>query len=73
MKVPLYDIFSGISNRDAVWVECVEGLGQACERMKQLGEEKPGPYFVFSQSAHQILASMDSTPVSMPEKKSDVA
>jgi|SRR5215469_9946907 len=47
MRVPTFHIFSGFRDKDALWLESVEGLGAANERMKQLGAEDPGPYFVF--------------------------
>ena len=48
MRVPTVHIFSGFRDKDALWLDSVEGLGAADERMKQLAAEKPGPYFIFS-------------------------
>ena len=61
MGIPKYEIFSGHNYRDAHWVESVEGMGAASNRMKQLAVEMPGPYFVFSTQARNILASIDTT------------
>jgi hypothetical protein len=61
MNVPLYDIFSGHSYKDAVWLEVVKGLGSAANRMKQLAEQTPGPYFVFCVKARAVLASIDTS------------
>ena len=47
MSVPEYDLFSGIFDKNAMWLEAVEGLGNAFERMKDLASEAPGSYFVF--------------------------
>ena len=47
--LPTFDIFRGhYQDKDATWVDAVEGLGKARERMKQIATEKPGAYFVFS-------------------------
>jgi hypothetical protein len=63
MKLPTFEIFSGrFGDPDAVWIEVVEGLGQACVRMKAIAAEKPGPYFVFHLASRQVLASTDTTP-----------
>jgi hypothetical protein len=48
-------------------LEALEGLGAACERMRQLAEQTPGPYFVFSIESKAILATEDTT--LMKEKK----
>jgi hypothetical protein len=41
--------------------------GAARERMRQLAEQTPGPYFVFSIESKAILAAEDTT--LMKEKK----
>jgi hypothetical protein len=60
-NVPRYDIFSGRRERDAVWIELVEGLGSANARLKQLAAERRGPYFVFSTETGTVVASIDTT------------
>jgi hypothetical protein len=54
MKIPQYDIFCGQTDKDALWLEAVEGLG-----MQALATQTPGAYFVFCQRTHEILASID--------------
>lgn len=62
MYVPKFDIFRGRSpETDVLWVECVEGLGAAVDRMKTLAARDPGPYFVFQVVGHQVLASIDTS------------
>ena len=61
MGIPKYDIFEGHNYRDAHWLEAVEGMGAASDRMKQLAAESPGPYFLFSSQARNVLASIDTT------------
>jgi len=74
MKIPSFDIFSGLPNsKDAVWLETVEGLGDACARMRALADLKPGPYFVFFAYSRAILASIDTTPEAGSKKNSQVA
>ncbi|HKN25061.1 MAG TPA: hypothetical protein VJX72_09460 [Candidatus Acidoferrum sp.] len=68
MKVPQYDIFSGTLDRDALWLEAVEGLGAACERMKERAKESPGAYFVFCSTSRAVLAS---TNTSVPAENQD--
>jgi len=48
MRVPTFHVFSGFRDKDPLWLDSVEGLGTANERMEQLAAEKPGPYFIFS-------------------------
>jgi hypothetical protein len=73
MKLPTFDIFSGhYGEKDAMWIEAVEGLANASGRMHVLAAAAPGPYFVFHAVSRQILDSVDTT--SGAEKsKPDVA
>ena len=57
MKEPTFEVFSGGPDRDAVWLESVEGFSNARERMEQIAEQKPGQYFVFSRQQDAILVS----------------
>lgn len=69
--VPTYEIFRGRHGENNVrWIEPVEGLGPANERMKELAAKQPGPYFVFSVVSHSVVASLDTTP-DMKHAKSD--
>lgn len=56
LKVPVFDIFAGMVDKDAVWVETVGGLSSARERMEIISKQNPGHYFVFSRTDHSILA-----------------
>jgi hypothetical protein len=54
--------FGPISVQKGFWVEVVDGLGCAFERIKELAAEKPAHYFVKSLNTHKVLASsVDST------------
>jgi hypothetical protein len=63
MKVPKYEIFFGHNYENAVWLEVVEGLGCAVERMKERATKTPGPYFVFCAQSHAVLLYIDTTSI----------
>jgi hypothetical protein len=60
MDGPVFDIFRGPSDQNAVWVEAVVGLSQARKRMEEIAAAKPGEYFIFGSSSHSILARIDT-------------
>ena len=61
MFIPTYDIFKGIYGAAGVkWVEGVEGLSAASERMREFAAHSPGPYFIYDASSHLIVASIDT-------------
>jgi len=60
-KEPIFDIFRGTPfNKDAVWVEAIEGLAAARNRMEEIAGKIPGSYFVFSVHSHNVLARIDT-------------
>jgi hypothetical protein len=60
--VSKFSVFSGcFGDDDAVWLESVDGLEAACNRMKEIAGERPGKYFVFSSSAKKAVESIDTT------------
>jgi len=59
--VPTYDIFAGrFGFTEVLWLESVEGLGNANERMNAIAVQKPGSYFVFCTRTHQKMAAIDT-------------
>ena len=60
MKEPLFDLFSGASEKDAVWRETVEGLSNARRRLEQMAANVPGAYFLYSPLSRSILAKIDT-------------
>jgi hypothetical protein len=60
MKVPRFDIFFG-TDKNAQWIEVVEGLDAASRRMEFRAAKFPGKYFVFNCSEHTIADSIDTT------------
>src|SRR5215472_6514512 len=75
LKVPLFSVFSGVPDKNAVWIETVAGLSNARERMEAIAAEKPGQYFVFSPRDHTILAKIETQkkPEQQLDSKSGVA
>ena len=55
-----FEIFSGAPQDYGLWVEAVEGLSSAHQRMGQIAAEKPGEYFLFSNSDQSILTRVDT-------------
>jgi hypothetical protein len=55
-----FDIFSGAPEENGLWVEAIEGLSSAHQRMGQIAAEKPGRYFLFSTADQSILTRVDT-------------
>ena len=66
MKNPTFGIFRGFLINGGHWVESIDGLGAAAQRMFQLSVIRPGPYFVFDNKQHKVLASTDTSPKHKP-------
>ena len=60
VKASVFDIFSGVADKNAVWVETVAGLSNARARMEAIAAQSPGQYFVFSRRNHTILAKTET-------------
>lgn len=60
MSEPIFDIFQGSSDKDAIWLEAVPGLANARQRMEEIAKGAPGQYFVFAPQSHSILARIDT-------------
>ena len=61
MNTPTYDIFSGRFGPGACWIEAVDGLEAAVEKMKARANKAPGSYFVFSLQSNEVVATVDTT------------
>jgi len=44
-----------------MWREAVDGLGAACDGMKERAQRSLGPYFVFCQNTQSICVSIDTS------------
>ena len=65
-----FDVFRGqYLDKDAVWIEAVEGLGAARGRMQQIASEEPGLYFLFTAHNRQVLAVLDTRKSASPNEK----
>jgi hypothetical protein len=58
----MFDIFSGrFRQKDAIWIDSVEGLAEACQAMLRAAAEKPVPHFVLSSHGCVAVDSLDTT------------
>jgi hypothetical protein len=60
-SVPPYDIFRGHPKKDPMWVEALDRLTAANDRMVEYSRQNPGPYFIFCHSTRAVLASIDTS------------
>jgi hypothetical protein len=58
-----FDIFLGSGERDALWLESVEGLDAATQRMHEIAAMRPGMYFVLSLPDRFVVAKTDTRPL----------
>jgi hypothetical protein len=56
-----FDIFSGRVDKSAIWVETVDGFGNAYELMTKLAAREPGRYFIISRDSHVIRGSINTS------------
>jgi hypothetical protein len=56
MKEPAFDIFSCTSDRDALWLECVDGFSEARQRMERIAAAIPGAYFLYDPASRSVTA-----------------
>src|SRR5215469_3630962 len=68
VALPTFDIFSGNHDKNAQWIEAVEGLANANRRMQELAAEKPGKYFIFYSGTRTVVATTET--FAKPEKPS---
>lgn len=65
-----FDIFRGLPDRNAVWVETVEGLSDARGRMEEIAITTSGTYFLFSRIDHSILGYAEGAAIDKPQADS---
>jgi hypothetical protein len=56
----VFDIFRGTTKADGIWLESVEGLYHATERVHRIAAERPGHYFVFASHDQSIQARTET-------------
>ena len=57
-----FDVFSGNSDRDAMWIESVVGIDQARARMQEIAESEPGRYFIFYARSGRVIVRIETKP-----------
>ena len=55
MDEPVFDIFRRTSEKDAVWVETVQGIWLLKKRLIDLNARLPGTYLVFDATADKFV------------------
>jgi hypothetical protein len=60
MREPMFDIFTGTSRKNAIWLDSVEGLSNARARMYDIAAQIPGEYFVCLIGSDAILAEVET-------------
>ena len=58
MRAPHLDILKRQGDGSFVWIEAVNDLRVAEERISHLADSHPGEYFVFDQRSQQIVAKI---------------
>ena len=64
-----YEIFSGSLHDEPMWLETVEGIAAATNRMKERARTVPGRYFVYSIEDSAVLVSIDTSDFTGRENK----
>jgi hypothetical protein len=52
---PMFDIFSRLPDGRPMWLESVEGLAQAQQRLDGLARLHPGEYFIYSEEGGGVV------------------
>ena len=60
VTVETFHVFSGAPEENGLWVETIDGLSNARQRMEQIATQKPGKYFLFSGSSQSILTRIET-------------
>jgi len=68
----IFDIFSG-TRKNATWIETVEGLTAARERLQQIASEKPGQYFIFSALTSISVYEIETFAIPHPSRAKRVS
>ena len=64
-----FDIFSGSVDKNAFWLERVEGLEKAKRRMEEIATKQPERYFLFCDFSHTVVAQIDAPSEIASEEK----
>jgi hypothetical protein len=59
--MPTFDIFESSNNKnDVLWLECIEGLDAARDRMYEIAARRPDMYYVLNLHARLLVAKTDT-------------
>lgn len=54
----MFDIFATLPDGSPLWLEAVEGLAEAQDRLTGLMEARPGRYFIYSERTGGVVERM---------------
>ena len=57
----IYAIFSGTESAP-IWLEAVDGLSNARQRMEEIATQKPGHYFIYSAASQSRVTEIEEIP-----------
>jgi hypothetical protein len=71
----MFDIFATLPDGSPLWLEAVEGLNQARERLSGLMQARPGSYFIYSEKTggvvERVHGDSDGPPKKAPRRATD--
>lgn len=68
-KGPKFNVFSGQPNKKPVWIESVDGLAEALDRIEAIAAVKPGRYFLYSSADSAIVLQIERHSKAAPKSK----
>jgi len=68
MNIPC-DIFGRLPSGKPLWMECVEGLDQARQRVHELASTAPREYFIYSEASGIVESGDTETEKMLDDKK----
>ena len=66
---PMFDIFATLPDGSPLWLEAVEGLDEARERLSGLVQTRPGAYFIYSEKTGGVVERTFGDPDTPPAPK----
>ncbi len=63
---PMFDIFATLPDGSPLWLESVEGLDEAKERLSGLVRARPGRYFIYSERTGGVVERVPRDPDIIP-------
>ena len=63
---PMFDIFATLPDGSPLWLEAVEGLDEARQRLSRLAQARPGIYFIYSEKTGGVVERTSDDPDASP-------